>query len=60
MIATAIGHEPIGKLLGNRGLSARDLFEALPVAVYLTDAAGHLTFYNRAAADLWGLVPRFG
>ena len=57
MIATAIHHKPIGKLLGDRGLSARDLLEALPAAVYLTDAAGHLTFYNRAAADLWGWCP---
>lgn len=57
MIATAISHEPIGRLLGDRGLSARDLLEALPAAVYLTDAAGRLTYYNRAAADLWGWCP---
>ena len=30
------------------------------MAVYLTDAAGHLTFYNRAAADLWGWCPDSG
>jgi len=35
----------------------RDLLEALPVAVYTTDADGRLTFYNQAAADLWGHEP---
>ena len=35
----------------------RDLLEALPVALYTTDANGRLTFYNQAAADLWGHEP---
>lgn len=35
----------------------RDLLEALPVAVYTTDPQGRLTFYNQAAADLWGHDP---
>lgn len=35
----------------------RDLLEALPVALYTTDADGRLTFYNQAAADLWGHEP---
>jgi PAS domain S-box-containing protein len=35
----------------------RDLLEALPVALYTTDAEGRLTFYNQAAADLWGYEP---
>lgn len=35
----------------------RDLLEALPVAVYTTDPQGRLTFYNQAAADLWGHEP---
>jgi PAS domain S-box-containing protein len=33
------------------------LLNALPVAVYTTDAAGHITFYNEAAATLWGCRP---
>jgi PAS domain S-box-containing protein len=33
------------------------LLHALPVAVYTTDAAGHITFYNEAAAALWGTRP---
>ena len=39
---------------------ACDLLEALPAAVYLTDAAGLLTYYNRAAADFWGWWPDLG
>jgi PAS domain S-box-containing protein len=37
-----------------------DLLEFLPAAVYMTDAEGHLTFYNQAAADLWGYRPQIG
>jgi PAS domain S-box-containing protein len=36
------------------------LLEALPVAVYTTDADGRITFYNRAAAALWGHHPKLG
>jgi PAS domain S-box-containing protein len=34
------------------------LLQALPVAVYTTDAAGYITFYNEAAAALWGRRPK--
>jgi PAS domain S-box-containing protein len=34
--------------------------EALGVAVYITDAEGRLTFYNEAAAELWGWRPPLG
>ncbi|MFZ0729024.1 MAG: PAS domain S-box protein [Methylovirgula sp.] len=34
--------------------------EALPVAVYATDAEGRVTFYNSAAVDLWGRRPEIG
>jgi len=37
-----------------------DLLEALPIAVYTTDAEGHITFFNQAAADLWGHRPELG
>jgi PAS domain S-box-containing protein len=39
---------------------ADGLLQALPVAVYTTDAAGHITFYNDAAAELWGVHPELG
>jgi two-component system sensor kinase FixL len=38
----------------------RGLIEALGVAVYTTDAAGRLTFYNEAAVALWGRRPPLG
>jgi PAS domain S-box-containing protein len=41
-------------------ISGTELLEALPVAVYTTDAEGHITSYNRAAADLWGHNPELG
>jgi PAS domain S-box-containing protein len=41
------------------GLS-REAIEALPVAIYMTDADGRLTFYNEAAAELWGCRPELG
>src|SRR5512147_2879175 len=33
---------------------------ALPAAVYTTDAAGRITYYNDAAAELWGYRPPLG
>jgi len=36
------------------------LLEALAAAVYVTDADGRITFYNQAAADLWGHRPAPG
>lgn len=38
----------------------RDLLEALPAAVYTTDAKGHITFYNKAAIELAGRAPQVG
>jgi len=37
-----------------------EILEALPVAVYITDAEGRITFYNQAAAGLWGHRPKLG
>lgn len=38
----------------------REAIEALPAPVYMTDAEGHITFYNDAAAALWGCRPKLG
>jgi PAS domain S-box-containing protein len=38
----------------------RQLLEALPAAVYTIDAEGRITFFNQAAADLWGCRPELG
>ncbi|MEO8229832.1 MAG: ATP-binding protein [Chloroflexota bacterium] len=58
-----------------RGLDARDIqdddaaagkpsydhfVDALGVALYTTDAAGRITYYNDAAARLWGRCPEIG
>jgi PAS domain S-box-containing protein len=37
-----------------------ELLQALPVAVYTTDAEGRITFFNEAAAELWGHRPQLG
>jgi PAS domain S-box-containing protein len=37
-----------------------DILEALPVAIYTTDAAGKITYYNQAAADFAGRRPKLG
>jgi PAS domain S-box-containing protein len=39
---------------------ATELLQALPVAVYTTDASGVITAYNDAAAELWGVRPEIG
>lgn len=36
------------------------VLDALPVAVYLTDAEGRITYFNEAAAALWGHRPQLG
>jgi PAS domain S-box-containing protein len=36
----------------------RELLHALPAAVYTTDAAGRITFYNEVAAAMWGRRPK--
>lgn len=41
-------------------LQWQGLLRKLPVAVYMTDAAGWISFYNEAAAKLWGYRPEIG
>jgi two-component system, chemotaxis family, CheB/CheR fusion protein len=38
----------------------RMMIEAVPAAIYATDADGRITFYNNAAAELWGVRPEIG
>ena len=38
----------------------QEAVQALPAAIYMTDAEGRLTFYNEAAATLWGCRPELG
>jgi PAS domain S-box-containing protein len=39
---------------------SRELLEALPAAIYTTDADGRITFYNEAAVELSGRKPTLG
>jgi PAS domain S-box-containing protein len=41
-------------------LLCREVLDALPAAVYTIDAAGRITYFNQAAADLWGCRPELG
>lgn len=38
----------------------REMFDNLPAAVYRTNVAGQITYYNPAAARLWGIEPELG
>ena len=39
---------------------SHELLAALPTAIYTTDASGRITFFNEAAAELWGCRPEIG
>jgi PAS domain S-box-containing protein len=54
-LQTPFGQHLFG-LLDGSGESLR----ALPAAVYTTDPGGRITFYNEAAAQLWGVRPEIG
>jgi PAS domain S-box-containing protein len=38
----------------------RELLDALPAAIYTTDASGRITFFNRAAMEFSGRTPELG
>src|SRR5829696_4777990 len=38
----------------------RSVLDGLPAAVYTTDAAGRITYFNRAAVELAGRKPELG
>ncbi len=50
----------LGEALQRNERKFRELLEALPAAIYVTDAGGYITYCNQAAIDLWGRKPRFG
>lgn len=57
--AAAPFHGGAGELATGDG-PFHDILDALPAAVYVTDSAGHITYYNEAAATLWGHRPEPG
>jgi PAS domain S-box-containing protein len=40
--------------------SVHGILNLLPAAIYMTDASGRITFFNEAAAKLWGVRPILG
>jgi PAS domain S-box-containing protein len=46
--------------LDERRNQLQELLEALPAAVYTTDAEGTITFYNQACVSMAGRTPRIG
>lgn len=47
-------------LLRERERRFLTLLDALPAAIYTTDAVGRLTYFNEHAAELWGHRPTLG
>jgi PAS domain S-box-containing protein len=47
-------------VLCDRSWRSRDLLDALPAAIYTTDAAGLITFFNQAAVEFSGRTPEIG
>ncbi|HEX5325805.1 MAG TPA: PAS domain S-box protein [Acetobacteraceae bacterium] len=45
---------------GSRDSRCRAVLDALPIAIYTTDAGGRITYYNQAAVDLAGRRPELG
>ncbi len=54
------GHSHIVESLAAGDGVFRNILDALPAAIYVTDSAGHITYYNEAAAALWGYRPEIG
>jgi PAS domain S-box-containing protein len=50
----------LGKSLIEGDRFFRDLIDALPAAIYTTDRDGRITYFNEAAAALWGCRPTLG
>jgi two-component system, chemotaxis family, CheB/CheR fusion protein len=48
------------RLFAADGEFFRAIVVNLPAAIYATDAEGRITFYNEAAAALWGRRPKLG
>lgn len=59
-----VANAVVAKLAGASWASAeagyQQLLESLGVAVYTTDAAGHVTYFNEAATAFWGRRPEIG
>jgi len=50
----------LGLGTSNEDAHFRKILDELPAAIYTTDAAGRITYFNEAAAELWGVRPQIG
>lgn len=50
----------IASSVARQDYKEHDILEALPEAIYITDAKGRIIFYNEAATRLWGVRPELG
>lgn len=57
---STIAEPPRGRPKPQNPVDFRDLLDVFPAAVYLTDAEGHVTFFNQAAEALAGRTPELG
>lgn len=51
---------PPPKEFGSVNFRAEGMLQMLPAAVYICDMDGKITFFNQAAAELWGRMPQIG
>jgi PAS domain S-box-containing protein len=58
--ADLIEHKQAEQALRESQRRLREIIEAIPAAVYTTDADGRITFFNRAAIEFSGRVPELG
>lgn len=58
--ARASGRAGSFETLREREQRFHELLEALPAAIYTTDANGIITYFNQAAVELWGGAPVVG
>ncbi|CAN5216870.1 hypothetical protein BH10PSE9_BH10PSE9_23240 [soil metagenome] len=56
----AAASDATGQTGGYTPVGVTTVLDSLPAAIYLTDAEGRLTYYNEAAAALWGTRPELG
>jgi PAS domain S-box-containing protein len=57
---SGVGAEPVSlsSYQAAKRLSELELLDVLPAAIYTTDVDGRITYFNEAAAGLWGCRPQ--
>jgi PAS domain S-box-containing protein len=59
-VRTSVTHRELLQSLQESDSRLREMIDALPVAIYTTDAQGRLTHFNRAAVEFSGRTPELG